>query len=94
MSEDYARPRLASLEFDFTKAALTRADAFMTLSRKDVLAIVQAALRELETDEAERIAIMREVLDVVAAGRLADALRCAIVHAGRGARSGTAQGAI
>ena len=83
MSRDYRKSNLTRLGFDFEKSILAPAEAYLTLSRKDVLGIVQSAYDELGTDDPELIAIKRQVLAEVGEGKLAHALRSAIVGAGR-----------
>jgi hypothetical protein len=83
MSSDYGRGSLKRLEFDFEKSVLSRAEAHLILSRKDVLGIVQSAYDELGADDPELVAIKREVLAEVGDGKVAHALRTAIVGAGR-----------
>lgn len=83
MSKDYSKGSLTLLGFDFDGSVLSRADAYLTLSRKDVLGIVQSACEELGADDPELIAIKRKVLAEVGEGKLAHALRTAIVGAGK-----------
>lgn len=83
MTDDYRPPKLDNLGFDFENSILARAQAYLTLSRKDVLGIVQSAFEELGADDPELIAIKRQVLNDVGEGKLAHALRTAIVGAGR-----------
>jgi hypothetical protein len=91
MSKDIGKIAIVPLEFDFEGARLTETKAYMTLSGKDVLGIVQSALSELApSQDPQLIAIKRAVLEEVAQGKLAHALRTAIVGAGKrgGSRSG------
>ncbi|RNJ62443.1 MAG: hypothetical protein EDM03_13440 [Porphyrobacter sp. IPPAS B-1204] len=75
---------MRAIVYDFDNAPhLTQTDAYMTLSRKDVLGIVQSAFDELGPDHPEFIAIKREVLAQVSDGKLAHALRAAIIGAGQ-----------
>lgn len=83
MSEEYGNPAIAPVDFDFDNARLAPSQVSMTISRKDVLGIVQSAFSELGPVDERMIAVKREVLDEVAEGRLASALRTAIVGAGR-----------
>ncbi len=83
MTDDYRPPKLDNLGFDFENSILARAQAYLTLSRKDVLGIVQSAFSELGADDPELIAIKRQVLNDVGEGKLAPALRTAIIGAGR-----------
>ncbi len=83
MPEDYGKPSIVPLAFDFDNARLARAEAYMTLSRKDVLGIVQSAFDELGPASEPLIAVKREVVAEVAEGKLAHALRTAIVGAGK-----------
>lgn len=84
MNKEYQSPGILPLHYDFAAAPqLDRTDAFMTLSRKDVLGIVQSALDEIAPQHPELTAVKREVLQEVADGRLAHALRSAIVGAGK-----------
>lgn len=88
MTTSYEKPGLQLVAFDFDNAPrLDRTEAYMTLSRKDVLGIVQSAFEELGSEHPELIAIKRQVLQEVADGRLAQALRTAIIGAGN-ARDG------
>ena len=83
MTDDYRSPRLDRLSFDFENSVLTRADAYLTLSRKDVLGIVQASFEELGSDDPVLIVAKQDVLEEVAQGKLAHALRTAIIGAGQ-----------
>ncbi len=83
MSRGYDKGNLTRLGFDFDDSILARADAYITLSRKDVLGIVQSAYDELGADDPELIAIKRQVLAEVCEGKLAHALRTAIIGAGK-----------
>jgi len=82
MSEHYTRPRLVPLDHPHSDAVLARAEAYLTLSRKDVLGIVQSAFNELGPNDPALVAVKRQVLDEVAEGRLGHALRTAIIGAG------------
>lgn len=83
MSEDYGKPAILPVAFDFEKARLDRSELFMTLSRKDVLGIVQSAFEEFGPATERLVEVKREVLAEVAEGKLAHALRTAIVGAGK-----------
>ncbi len=83
MSEVYHRTALVQVEFDFEKARLAPNQTHLNLSRKDVLGIVQSAFAEIGPINDRMVAAKRDVLDEVAKGKLADALRTAIVGAGR-----------
>ncbi len=84
MSMNYETPGVLPIRYDFDNAPqLGRTEAYMTLSRKDVLGIVQSAFEELGPQTPELIAVKRNVLQEVAEGRLALALRTAIVGAGK-----------
>ncbi|WP_017664573.1 hypothetical protein [Porphyrobacter sp. AAP82] len=82
MSENYGKPAILPVAFDFEKARLDRTEPYMTLSRKDVLGIVQSAFDEFGPASERLVAVKREVLAEVAEGKLAHALRTAIVGAG------------
>lgn len=83
MSNDYGKPAITPIVFDFDKARLAPDQAVFTLSRKDVLGIVQSAFEELGPERATMVAIKRDVLAEVANGRPAHALRAAIIGAGK-----------
>lgn len=84
MSKDYQKPKLVPVSFDFENAApLAHTQPYMTLSRMDVLGIVQSAYDELGASDSGLIAAKRDVLGEVADGQLALALRTAIVGAGK-----------
>lgn len=83
MSRGYEKGNLTRLGFDFDDSVLARAEAYLTLSRKDVLGIVQSAFDELGEDDPDLVAIKRQVLAEVGAGHLAHALRTAIIGAGK-----------
>jgi hypothetical protein len=81
---NYEKPGLHPITYDFDNAPqLGRTEAYITLSRKDVLGIVQSAFDELGPQNADLKAVKQMVLDEVAEGRLAHALRGAIVGAGK-----------
>lgn len=86
MSKNYASPEVGPIEFDFEDSILPNAQAYMTLSRKDVLGIVNSAFAQLGADRRALVAVKREVLEAVVEGRLAEALRIAIVGAGQAGR--------
>ena len=83
MSRDYGKASLTRLGFEFEDPAVCEGEDCLTLSHKDVLGIVQSAYDELGADDPELIAIKHHVLIEVSEGRLAHALRAAIVGAGR-----------
>jgi hypothetical protein len=83
MSEEYGKPTLAPIWFDFDNARLAPTEACMALSRTDVLGIVQSALDEFGPATERLVEVKREVLNEVAEGKLAHALRTAIVGAGK-----------
>ncbi|MCZ8370242.1 MAG: hypothetical protein O9293_09805 [Porphyrobacter sp.] len=83
MSEEYCKPVIDSLAFDFDDVRLAPHQNSIALSGKDVLGIVQSALDELGAPTEEVIAVKREVLGQVSEGKLAQALRTAIVGAGK-----------
>lgn len=88
MSEEYANPAFAPIAFDFENSKLNSDQNGIVFSGKDVLGIVQAAFDEIGPLDGAMIAIKREVLAEVAAGRLAHALRTAIVGAARCSSTG------
>ena len=83
MPQEYGKPAITPLGFDFDNARVLDAQAHISLSRTDVLGIVQSALDEIGPASEDIVALKREVLNAVAEGRLADALRTAILGAGR-----------
>lgn len=83
MSDDYGKPAITPLAFDFDRSRLAPDQVTFTLSRKDVLAIVQSAFDELSPDCTKLVTVKREVLAEVADGRAAHALRAAIIGAGK-----------
>lgn len=83
MKEDRQDLHLTRLDYDFNGARLDRLEAYLTLSRKDVLGIVQSSFEELGPFDAAILDIKRRVFDEVAEGNLALALRSAIVGAGK-----------
>jgi hypothetical protein len=83
MSDEYGKPAITLIAFDFEKARLASDAAHMPLSGKDVLGIVQSAFEELGLTSGRLIEVKREVLAEVAEGRPAHALRTAIVGAGK-----------
>ena len=83
MPEEYREPSIAPIWFDFDNAQLAPAEDHMALSRTDTLGIVLSAFSEL-APAAERLnEVKREVLAEVSEGKLAHALRTAIVGAGK-----------
>jgi hypothetical protein len=83
MSEDYTKPNLRHVWFDFENAQLAPTDCSMDLTRTDVLGIVLSAFDELETATERLVDVKREVLTEVSEGKLGHALRTAIVGAGK-----------
>lgn len=83
MSNDYGKPAITPIVFDFDKARLAPDQAAITLSRNDVLGIVQSAFEELGLERATMVGIKRDVLAAVANGHPAYALRAAIIGAGK-----------
>ncbi len=81
--EKYGKPAIGVINFDFDSAQLARTEVYMTLSRTDVLGIAQSAFDELGPQSPELVAIKREVLSEVSEGKLAHALRTAIIGAGK-----------
>lgn len=76
MSEEYGKPAIQPIALDF-------AHSHAPASGKDVLGIVQSAFDELGPATDRLIEVKREVLAEVSEGRLAHALRKAIVGAGK-----------
>jgi hypothetical protein len=83
MLKDYGKPGITPVAFDFENSGLTRGEACMALSRKDVLGIVHSAFEELGGQSERFVAVKHDVLGEVSEGRLAHALRAAIVGAGK-----------
>lgn len=83
MAKEYGKPVVRPIRFDFDVAPLVQAEAYMTLSRKDVLGIVQSAYDELGSQNPALVAIKRDVLSEVSEGKLAKALHTAILGAGK-----------
>lgn len=83
MSEEYGKPALAPVAFDFETSRLESEQNSITLSRKDVLGIVQSAFDDLGPVTDRIVAVKRDVLGEVADGNLAKALRTAIIGAGK-----------
>jgi hypothetical protein len=83
MPEQYRKPSLGAIGFDFEAARLAQSETCLALTHKDVLGIVQSALDELGPQSPELIAIKREVFAEVVNGKLAHALRTAIIAAGK-----------
>ena len=91
MKQDYVPTRLMLIDFEFEHAILRDCDPYLTLSRKDVLGIVQSAFAELDDTDPQLIAIKQQVLEEVSEGKLAHALRTAIIGAGqRNGQAGSA----
>lgn len=83
MSEEYGKPAIAPVAFDFENSAIVSEQSAIALSRMDVLGIVQSAFDDLEPVSERIIAVKRDVLSEVSDGKLAHALRTAIVGAGK-----------
>ena len=83
MTAEYDTPKLQPIAFDFDAAPPIPANAVLSLSHKDVLGIVHSALDALDSEDRALNAVRRSVLEHVAAGKLAEALREAIIGAGR-----------
>jgi len=81
MPDEYRKTVLNPLGYDFEESILERCDPYLTLSRNDVLAIVQSAFEVLGDNDPHLIAIKQQVLTDVAEGKLAHALRTAITGA-------------
>lgn len=80
----YASPNLTKLAFDCGEdAPLDPTQTQILLSAKDVLALVQAAFDELAADGLDLRDAKREIFERVAKAELAQALRSAILAAGR-----------
>jgi hypothetical protein len=80
---DYRPPVSSQLAYDFDGAPPIEPGRALYLSHKDVLGLVQSALEELGSRDPALIALKRAVFEEVVDGRLAEALRTAIVGAGR-----------
>ena len=83
MSEEYGKPAIAPVAFDFENSRLDNEQNTIALSRKDVLGIVQSAFNDIGPANDRTVAVKRAVLDEVSEGKLADALRTAIIGAAR-----------
>lgn len=83
MSEEYGKPAITPVAFDFEDSPIPSGQSAITLSRMDVLGIVQSAFDDLGPTSERIIEVKREVLGEVADGKLAHALRTAIVGAGK-----------
>lgn len=83
MTQDYRKQRLDRLGFEFEDAVTAKLDAHLTLSHKEVLGIVQASYDALGADDPQLIAAKRAVFEEVAQGKLARAIRTAIIAAGK-----------
>ena len=86
VTDDNRKTVLTRLNFDFEQSLLARCDAYLTLSRKDVLGIVQSAFDELGGNDPDLVMIKQQVLEEVAEGKLAHALRTAMIGAGQWGR--------
>ncbi|WP_086738799.1 hypothetical protein [Erythrobacter colymbi] len=83
MSEEYAKPAIAPVAFDFDGSRLEAGQNTIGLSSMDVLGIVQSAFNEIGPANEQIVAIKRAVMDEVSEGKLAHALRTAIVGAAK-----------
>lgn len=83
MSEEYTKPAFAPVAFDFENSRLDSEQNTIALSSKDVLGIVQSAFNDIGPANDGIIAVKRAVLDEVSEGKLAHALRTAIVGAAK-----------
>lgn len=83
MSDEYGKPAVVPLGFDFENSCLTNAETSLSLSGKDVLGIVQSALDDLGPMSERIVSVKRDVMAEVSEGKLAHALRTAIVGAGK-----------
>ncbi len=83
MSEEYGKPAIAPVAFDFENSPIASEQSTIALSRMDVLGIVQSAFDDLGPVSERIVAVKRDVLTEVSDGRLAHALHTAIVGAGR-----------
>ncbi len=83
MSNHYGKAAIAPVNFDFEASRRGGAVAQLNLTQKDVLGIVQSAFDDIASKDPALIAVMCDVLDEVSEGMLADALRLAIVGAGK-----------
>lgn len=84
MSSHYDGLNLKPLAFDFDAGEPVGLNGSVTLTGLDVLGIVQAAFDDLAPrDDQLLVAVKLAVLEEVAEGRLAEALRTAITGAGR-----------
>ncbi len=82
-SKDYGKVTVVPLGFDFEASQRCGTFSHLALSPTDVLGIVQSAFDELGSNDPAFIAVKRQVLDAVSEGKLAEALRTAIVGAGK-----------
>lgn len=83
MSDEYSKPAIAPIGYDFDNLRLSPAETYIELSRTDVLGIVQSAFDEFGPTTERLVEVKREVLAEVADGKLVHALRTAIVGAGK-----------
>lgn len=83
MSEEYGKPTIVPVAFDFENSPKVSEQPVISLSGKDVLGIVQSAFDDLGPVNEQIVAVKRDVLAEVSDGKLAEALRTAIVGAGK-----------
>ena len=83
MPSEYRKPRLSPLSFNFHDQPASDPGTAITLSPMDVLGIVHAAFEAIDPDDPGLRIAKFKVLEEVATGRLAHALRDAIVAAGQ-----------
>lgn len=86
MPNHYDRQGAKPVEFDFEAGGRAGRDGALSLTGMDVLGIIQSAFDDLGAQNAQIIAVKREVLDLVADGQYAHAVRAAIVGAGKACR--------
>lgn len=82
MTQIYQKPSVYPIGFEFGVVQLGQSESSISLSPLDILGIVQSAFDELEPQSPEFNAIKLQVLTEVADGKLALALKTAIVGAG------------
>ena len=88
MSNHYDGLRVTPVGFDFGAGDSVDLNGAVTLTGMDVLGIIQAAFDDLGANSPLLVAVKRDVLDLVADGNYAHALRAAIVGAGTASRHG------
>ena len=82
MSQEYRKASITRHGFDFDSRVLMPGEVFLTLSHTGVLGVVQSAFDALDADDPALLAVKARVMQEVAEGRLADALRSANIGAG------------